>query len=184
MYFALCAWHSAQTLVERGHTPKYYVPKVEHYLEARWWDRLFSLTEDELGLTEGTIRMTLLIETLPAAFQMEEILFETRVHAAGLNGGRWDKIFSDIKVLKEHPDRVMADRGRIGMDRPWMKKYALQLIRVCHRNGAFAMVGMAAFTPGNTPKLRKEQTARVVADKEFESSIGHDGCWVSHPFFI
>ena len=182
--FALCAYHSAHTLMEQGRTPKYYVPKVEHYLEARWWNILFSLTENEIGLSEGSIRMTLLIETLPAAFQMEEILFETRKHAAGLNGGRWDKIFSDIKVLKEHPDRIMADRGSIGMDRPWMKKYALQLIRVCHRHGAFAMGGMAAFTPGSTAKLRKEQKARVVADKKFESSIGHDGCWVSHPFFI
>jgi len=182
--FALCAYHSANALVERGRTPKYYVPKVEHYLEARWWDKLFSATEEQLDLPEGTIRMTLLIETLPAAFQMEEILFETRAHAAGLNGGRWDKIFSDIKVLKEHPDRVLADRGSIGMDRPWMKKYALQLIRVCHRHGAFAMGGMAAFTPGKEEVERMDQTARVIADKEFESSIGHDGCWVSHPYFI
>lgn len=182
--FILCVYHSARALVDRGRTPKYYIPKVEHYLEARWWNNLFSLTEEELGLPEGTLRLTLLIETLPAAFQMEEILYETRKHATGLNGGRWDKIFSDIKVLKEHPDRVMADRGSISMERPWMKRYALQLIRVCHRHGAFAMGGMAAFTPGSSKEQREQQTARVVADKEFESSIGHDGCWVSHPYFI
>ena len=181
---ALCSYFSAHTLLKRGKTPKYYVPKVEHFMEARWWDRLFSLVEVALGLAEGTLRITLLIETLPAAFQMEEILFETRNHATGLNGGRWDKIFSDIKVLKEHGDRVMADRSSIGMKRPWMKNYALQLIEVCHRHGAYAMGGMAAFTPGKTDEERERQTAKVIADKEFESSIGHDGCWVSHPYFI
>ena len=180
----LSACFSASALLDRGKTPKYYVPKVEHYLEARWWDRLFHIVEEELGLSEGTLRVTFLIETLPAAFQMEEILYEVRHRAAGLNGGRWDKIFSDIKVLREHPERVLADRASIGMDRPWMRKYALHLIDVCHRHGAFAMGGMAAFTPGRTDKMRLEQTAKVIADKELEASIGHDGCWVSHPFFI
>jgi malate synthase len=140
--------------------------------------------EKELGLPIGSLRATFLIETLTAAFQMEEILFELRDHAAGLNVGRWDKIFSDIKVLKEHPDRVMADRGSISLNRPWMKLYAMRLIKICHRHGAFAMGGMAAFTPGSTQELREKQTCKVVEDKEFEFSLGHDGCWVSHPYFI
>ncbi len=181
---ALCAYHTANDLVEQGKTPTYYVPKVEHHLEARWWSRLFSLLEDELSLERSTLRATFLIETLPAALQMESILYEVREHAAGLNGGRWDKIFSDIKCLRAHPDRVLADRASIGMNRPWMRQYAMELIRVCHTHGAFAMGGMAAFTPGRDAARREEQTAKVVADKEFEASIGHDGCWVSHPYFI
>ncbi len=181
---ALCAVHSVPALLQRGTTPAYYVPKVEHHTEARWWDRLFALVEDGLGLDRSTMRATFLIETLPAALQMEAILYEIRAHAAGLNGGRWDKIFSDIKCLRAHPDRVLADRATIGMNRPWMRDYARELIAVCHRHGAFAMGGMAAFTPGRDPERRAEQTAKVVADKEFEASIGHDGCWVSHPYFI
>ncbi|MEM8557237.1 MAG: malate synthase A [Bacteroidota bacterium] len=182
--FALVAYHTAKTFVAKGITPKFYVPKVEHYLEARWWNTLMDGIEDALDLPRSTVRATFLIETLPAAYQMEEILYEIRTHAAGLNGGRWDKIFSDIKTLRAHPDRVMADRATIGMNRDWMSNYAKQLIRVCHKHGAFGMGGMAAFTPGRDPELRAQQTAKVVADKEFEASIGHDGCWVSHPYFI
>ncbi|HEX8384884.1 MAG TPA: hypothetical protein VF576_01815, partial [Rubricoccaceae bacterium] len=159
-------------------------PKVEHHLEARWWSRLFALVEDALGVPRSTVRATFLIETLPAAFQVEEILYELRDHAVGLNGGRWDKIFSDIKCLRTHPDRVLADRASIGMNRPWMRDYARHLIAVCHRHGAFAMGGMAAFTPGRDAAAREAQTAKVIADKELEASIGHDGCWVSHPYFI
>ena len=182
--FALSAWHTARKLVEQGKTPKYYVPKCESYLEARWWNRLFLLVQEALGLPRGTIKVTFLIETLPAAFECEEILYEIREHAAGLNVGRWDKIFSDIKVLKEHPDRVLADRGSISLNRPWMMNYALRLIRVCHRHGAFAMGGMAAFTPGRSPERRREQVRKVVEDKRLEAAMGHDGCWVSHPYFI
>ncbi|MEO1477082.1 MAG: malate synthase A [Bacteroidota bacterium] len=182
--FALVAYHTAKTFMAKGTTPKFYVPKVEHYLEARWWNTLMDGIEDALGLERSTVRATFLIETLPAAYQMEEILYEIRTHAAGLNGGRWDKIFSDIKTLRAHGDRVMADRATIGMNRDWMSNYAKQLIRVCHKHGAFGMGGMAAFTPGRDPELRARQTAKVVADKEFEASIGHDGCWVSHPYFI
>ena len=182
--FAMSFFHTARTQVERGQTPKYYIPKCEHYLEARWWNRLFELAQENLHMPKGTLRVTFLIETLPAAFQMEEILYEIREHAAGLNVGRWDKIFSDIKVLKLHPDRIMADRGSIGLNRPWMLNYAKRLIKICHARGAFAIGGMAAFTPGKTEQLRQEQTARVVEDKQLEASIGHDGCWVSHPYFI
>ena len=180
----LSAWHTARRLTDQGKTPKYYVPKCEHHLEARWWNRLFSLVEEALSLPAGSLRATFLIETLPAAFQMEEILWELRERAAGLNVGRWDKIFSDIKVLREHPDRVLADRGSISLNRPWMKSYAMRLVRICHKHGAFGMGGMSAFTPGSTAELREEQTKKVVEDKAFEASIGHDGCWVSHPYFI
>jgi malate synthase len=182
--YVASAWHGARALLDQGRTPKFYVPKCEHYLEARWWDRLFTLTEEAMGVATGTFKATFLVETLPAAFQVEEILFETRRHAAGMNVGRWDKIFSDIKCLLAHPDRVLADRATIGLDRPWMKAYALRLVQVCHRHGAFGMGGMAAFTPGRTAERRAEQTAKVRADKELEFSMGHDGCWVSHPYFI
>ncbi|NBC16293.1 MAG: malate synthase A [Bacteroidetes bacterium] len=183
--FAMSMFHTAQTLIDQGKTPKFYVPKVEHYLEARWFNDLFVRVQEALSIPQKTAKATFLIETLPAAFQMEEILYEYRDHAAGLNGGRWDKIFSDIKVLKEHGDRIMADRNTIGIsNRDWMINYAKQLIRVCHRHGAFGMGGMAPQTPGKTEAKRQEQIAGVVADKEFESRIGHDGCWVSHPYFI
>jgi len=184
MDLTLAVLHTAKTLMGRGRTPKYYIPKVEHYLEARWWNQLLSRLEELSELPLGTLRATFLIETLPAAFQMEEILYELRDHAAGLNVGRWDKIFSDIKVLRNHPDRVLADRASISLNRPWMRNYAERLIKICHRHGAFAMGGMAAFTPGGTPELRREQTDKVIADKEFEFALGHDGCWVSHPYFI
>jgi malate synthase len=181
---ALAASHTARALIARGRTPKLYVPKVEHHLEARWWNRVLTRIEEGLLLAVGTIRATFLIETLPAAFQMEEILWELKDHAAGLNVGRWDKIFSDIKVLKAHRDRILADRGSISLNRPWMRNYAERLIQICHRHGAFAMGGMAAFTPGKTAELRAEQTRKVVEDKRFERELGHDGCWVSHPYFI
>jgi malate synthase len=181
---ALTAVHASRTLLEQGKTPAYYVPKTEHYLEARWWNRAFGIVEERLSLPAGSLRVTFLIETLPAAFQVEEILYELRERAAGLNVGRWDKIFSDIKCLRAHPDRVLADRASIGLDRPWMRAYADQLIRVCHRHGALAIGGMAAFTPGRDSETRQAQTDKVVADKRLEASMGHDGCWVSHPYFI
>ena len=176
--------HTARTLVDRGRTPTYYVPKCEHHFEARWWNRLFVELQGALNLPEGTLRATFLIETLPAAFQMEEILYEIRHHAAGLNVGRWDKIFSDIKVLMEHPDRILADRATIGMNRPWMENYARRLVAICHRRGAYAIGGMSAFTPGREAALRDRQTAKVLADKRHEAALGHDGCWVSHPYFL
>ncbi|WP_440999390.1 malate synthase [Fodinibius sp. SL11] len=177
-------FHTAQLLVDRGRTPKYYVPKCESYQEARWWNTLFGMLEDKLGFETGTLRATFLIETLTAAFQIEEILYEIREHAAGLNVGRWDKIFSDIKVLRYHKDRVMPDRSTIDMSKPWMDQYAKRLIKICHSRGVMAIGGMSAFTPGKNPKLRKEQTEKVLADKKNEHDIGHDGCWISHPYFI
>lgn len=177
-------YHAAPLLVERGCTPKYYVPKCESYQEARWWNKLFGALEKKMGFEVGTLRATFLIETLTAAFQIEEILYEIRDHAAGLNVGRWDKIFSDIKVLRYHKDRIMPDRSTIDMSKPWMDQYAKRLIKICHSRGAMAIGGMSAFTPGKDPELRKEQTAKVLADKKNEHDIGHDGCWVSHPYFI
>ena len=182
--FLCCLFHTGAKYVERGLTPKYYVPKCEHHLEAKWWNELFTVGQECAGLPVGTLRATFLIETLPAAFQMEEILYQIRAHAAGLNGGRWDKIFSDIKTLKFHADRVLADRGTIDMKKPWMEKYAKRIIEICHARGAFAMGGMSAFTPGKEPEVREQQLAKVTADKRNEAAIGHDGCWVSHPFFI
>ncbi len=182
--FYVTAAHTARKFIADGITPKFYVPKCEHYLEARWWNKVFSRVESLLGLPNGKIKVTFLIETLPAAFQMEEILYEIRNHACGLNGGRWDKIFSDIKTLKMHPDRVMADRASIDMTRPWMENYAKLLIKTCHKHGAFAMGGMSAFTPGSDEATRITQLEKVRKDKEREASIGHDGCWVSHPYFI
>jgi len=180
----MTAFHTARFQVAREETPKFYIPKVEHHQEARWWDDLLAAVEDALGLSRSSIRATFLIETLPAAFQVEEILYELRDHAVGLNVGRWDKIFSDIKTLKYHEDRILADRATINMERPWMRDYALRLIRICHEHGAFALGGMAAFTPGKDADLRKLQTEKVAADKAMEASWGHDGCWVSHPYFI
>lgn len=164
--FALVLCHTGRLLAEKGETPAFYVPKVEHPEEARWWNRLFVLAQEAIGLERGTLRATFLMETLPAAFWMEEILYEIREHAAGLNVGRWDKIFSDIKVLRNHPDRVLADRASISLNRPWMKNYALRLIKICHTRGAYAIGGMAAFTPGKTAELRQHQTSKVLADKK------------------
>lgn len=181
---ALSFAHAGQALVDQGRTPAYYIPKTEHAPEARWWSDLFAALEDLAGMSRGTIKATYLIETLPAAYEMEEILFESREHAVGLNVGRWDKIFSDIKTFRNHPDRVMADRASISMQRPWMENYAKRCVHICHSRGAYAMGGMAAFTPGKTEEIRDQQCAKVLEDKKWESGIGHDGCWVSHPFFI
>lgn len=180
----ICFYHTAKKYISQGLTPKYYIPKCEHFLEARWWNDVFTELENKMKLPVPTLRATFLIETLPATYQVEEILFEIREHAAGLNVGRWDKIFSDIKVLKNHPDRIMADRASITMTQPWMENYAKRVIKICHDRGAFAMGGMAAFTPGKTKDLREEQTQKVLLDKKREAEWGHDGCWVSHPYFI
>lgn len=182
--FACCFFHTAKDLTKRGKTPKYYVPKVEHALEAEWWNDLFVDVQESCGFEKGTLRATFLIETLTAAFQIEEILYEIREHAAGLNVGRWDKIFSDIKVLKNHPSRVTPDRSEINMKKFWMDNYAKRLIKICHERGAFAIGGMSAFTPGSDSEVREAQTNKVLADKKNEFDIGHDGCWVSHPYFV
>ncbi len=179
-----CFFHTAKIYLKQNKTPKFYVPKCEHYLEARWWNNLFTALEKEMNLPVPTLRATFLIETLPATYQVEEILYEIREHAAGLNVGRWDKIFSDIKVLKKHADRVLADRASITMTRPWMENYAKRVVKICHSHGAFAMGGMSAFTPGKSEAERNSQAEKVRTDKKREWDWGHDGCWVSHPYFI
>lgn len=181
---AVCFYHTARIYLEQNKTPKYYIPKCEHYLEARWWNKLFCALENFMQLPIGTLRATFLIETLPATFQVEEILYEIRDHAVGLNVGRWDKIFSDIKVLRKHKECILADRSTITMSRPWMENYAKRIIKICHERGAFAMGGMSAFTPGKSQVQREDQTRKVREDKQREATWGHDGCWVSHPYFI
>lgn len=178
------AWHTAEKQLAEGKTPKFYVPKVESAEEAKWWACLFKKLELALGIPSGSIKATFLIETLPAAFQIEEILYELRNNIVGLNVGRWDKIFSDIKVVRNHPDRIMADRSYINLERDWMANYARRLIRICHLHGAYALGGMAAHTPGRDAEMREQQTQKVAADKAMEAAWGHDGCWVSHPYFI
>jgi malate synthase len=184
MDLGLSFFHAGPIWAGRGESAAYYIPKVEHALEARWWDQVFEHMERKLGLPVGTLKATFLVETLPAAFQMEEILFEARAHAVGLNVGRWDKIFSDIKTLRNHKDRVLADRSAITMGQPWMANYARRCVQISHQRGAFGIGGMAAFTPGATAALRDQQSAKVLEDKRQEAQTGHDGCWVSHPYFI
>lgn len=181
---ALCFYHSAGNLLKANKTPKYYVPKIEYPMEAWWWNDLFIQLQEELGFKRGTLRATFLIETLPAAFNMEEILYELREHVVGMNVGRWDKIFSDIKTLKNHPNRICPDRSEITMKKFWMENYAKKLVNVCHKRGAFAIGGMSAFTPGKDAETRNIQTKKVMEDKSNEFKLGHDGCWVSHPYFI
>lgn len=181
---AVCFYHTARKLLARNKTPKYYIPKCEDHLEARWWNEIFTSIETSLGFKVPTLRATFLIETLPAAFQIEEILYEAKEHIVGLNVGRWDKIFSDIKVLGKHKDRISPDRAQINMSKFWMDNYAKRLIKICHSRGAYAIGGMSAFTPGKDPEVRSAQTEKVRADKQNEFNIGHDGCWVSHPYFI
>ncbi len=182
--FAMVFYHTALLEIQKHSTPTYYIPKTEDYREARWWNELFCQAQKNLDIPLGTLRATFLIETLPAAFQMEEILYEFREHAAGLNVGRWDKIFSDIKVLRNHSDRILEDRNDINMQKPWMKNYAQHLVKICHKHGAMAIGGMSAFTPGKDATTVKLQTEKVILDKSIEAGLGHDGCWVSHPYFI
>ncbi|MCB0415022.1 MAG: malate synthase A [Bdellovibrionales bacterium] len=175
---------TAKIQLSRGETPMFYIPKMEHFKEAAWWNSLFAAIERKLNLSSSSLRVTALIETLPASYQVEEMLYELRERALGFNGGRWDKIFSDIKTLRMHENRIMADRSYIDMTRSWMDNYAKNIIKICHKHGAYALGGMSAFTPGKDEATRIEQIKKVEADKAREAQIGHDGCWVSHPFFI
>jgi malate synthase len=183
--FALYAFHNANELVARGSGPYFYLPKLESHLEARLWNDVFVMAEDTLGLGRGTIKATVLIETILAAFEMDEILFELREHSAGLNAGRWDYIFSCIKKLRMHRDVCLADRALVTMTTHFMKSYAELLIRTCHRRNAHAMGGMAAQIPiKNDEKANAEAFAKVKADKEREATYGHDGTWVAHPGLV
>ena len=183
--FALYFFHNAQELIARGSGPYFYLPKLESHLEARLWNDIFVLAQDELGIPRGTIRATVLIETLLAAFEMDEILHELRDHSAGLNCGRWDYIFSCIKKLRHNADFCLADRAQVTMTTHFMKSYALLLVKTCHRRNAHAMGGMAAQIPvKNDEAANAEAFAKVKADKEREATQGHDGTWVAHPGLV
>jgi malate synthase len=183
--FGLFFFHNAAALVAKGSGPYFYLPKLESHLEARLWNDVFNLAQDELGLPRGTIRATVLIETILAAFEMDEILYELRDHSAGLNCGRWDYIFSFIKKFRHRPDFVLPDRSQVTMDRPFLRAYVDLLIRTCHRRGIHAMGGMAAQIPiKHDPAANDAALARVRADKLREVKAGHDGTWVAHPGLV
>ena len=183
--FGLYFFHNAQELLKRGSGPYFYLPKMESHLEARLWNDAFVLAQDALGIPQGTIKATVLIETILAAFEMDEILYELREHSAGLNCGRWDYIFSCIKKFAKNADFLLADRAQITMTTHFMRSYSLLCIQTCHRRGAFAMGGMAAQIPvKNDPRANEEAFAKVRADKEREATDGHDGTWVAHPGMV
>lgn len=183
--FGLYFFHNAHELVRRGSGPYFYLPKMESYLEARLWNDIFISAQEKLGIPRGTIRATVLIETILAAFEMEEILYELKEHAAGLNAGRWDYIFSAIKKFRDTPTAVLPDRSQVTMQVPFMKSYAQLLVQVCHKRGAHAMGGMSAFIPNRKdPKVTETALAKVREDKERETRAGFDGTWVAHPDLV
>jgi len=183
--FGLYFFHNARELLNRGTGPYFYLPKIESHTEARIWNDVFNLAQDELGIARGTIRATVLIETIPAAFEMDEILYELREHSAGLNCGRWDYIFSCIKKFRAKKDFILADRALVTMTTRFMRSYSLLCIKTCHRRNTFAMGGMAAWIPvKNDPEENEEAFAKVRQDKEREAGDGHDGTWVAHPGMV
>ena len=183
--FGLHIFHNGKALADTGRGPFYYLPKMESHLEARLWNDVFVFAQETLGIETGTIKATVLIETLPAAFEMDEILYELRAHAAGLNCGRWDYIFSYIKTLRNHAAYTLPDRAQVGMDRAFLKAYSLLLIKTCHRRRAHAMGGMAAQIPVKNDEAANEAAfAKVRADKLREVKAGHDGTWVAHPGLV
>jgi malate synthase len=183
--FGLYLFHNARELVARGSGAYFYLPKMESHLEARLWAEVFAFSEDYLGVPRGTIRCTVLIETLLAAFEMDEILWELKDSITGLNCGRWDYIFSFIKLFSQRPDSILPDRQQIDMTTHFMRSYSLLCIKTCHGRGAFAMGGMAAQIPikGN-PVANQAALEKVRADKEREAADGHDGTWVAHPGLV
>ncbi|MER2135992.1 MAG: malate synthase A, partial [Arthrobacter sp.] len=184
--FGLYFFHNAHRLIAEGRGPYFYLPKIENHLEARLWNDIFILAQDLLGIPQGTIRATVLIETITAAFEMEEILYELRDHAAGLNAGRWDYIFSVIKNFRTRGPRfILPDRSMVTMTAPFMRSYTEQLVRACHRRGAHAIGGMAAFIPNRRDKAANDVAMeRVRADKTREANDGFDGSWVAHPDLV
>jgi malate synthase len=183
--FGLYIFHCAPRLLAKGSGPYFYLPKMESHLEARLWNDVFSFSQEALGIPHGTIKATVLIETLPAAFEMDEILYELRDHSAGLNAGRWDYIFSAIKCFPDRPEMVLPDRGDVTMTVPFMRAYAELLAATCHRRGAHAMGGMAALIPSRKDSEANEKAlAGVREDKEREVGQGYDGTWVAHPDLV
>lgn len=186
MDFGLFFFHNAHYLVEKRNSgPYFYLPKLESHLEARLWNDVFLHAQDLLDLPSGTIRATVLIETLPAAFEMDEILFELREHSAGLNCGRWDYMFSFIKTFRAHPEYVLPDRGQVTMTQPFLRAYTQLVVKTCHRRRIHAMGGMAAQIPiKEEPQANQTAMEKVLADKRRELSDGHDGTWVAHPGLV
>jgi malate synthase len=183
--FGLYLFHCAPRLLANGSGPYFYLPKMESHLEARLWNDIFCFAQDALGIPRGTIKATVLIETLPAAFEMDEILYELREHSAGLNAGRWDYIFSAIKCFPDRPEMVLPDRVEVTMTVPFMRAYAELLAATCHRRGAHAMGGMAALIPSRSDEEANEKALEGVrADKEREVKQGYDGTWVAHPDLV
>ena len=180
--FALYFYHNAKTLTKNGSGPYFYLPKMESHLEARLWNDIFNMAQDEMGIPRGTIKATVLIETILATFEMDEILYELREHSAGLNCGRWDYIFSFIKKFRNHADCVLPDRSQVTMDRHFLKSYVNLLVQTCHKRGAHAMGGMAAQIPiKNDQEANEAAMSKVKEDKEREARAGHDGTWIAHP---
>jgi malate synthase len=178
-------FHNARELLRRGSGPYFYLPKLESHLEARLWNEVFNAAQDSLGIPRGTIRATVLVETILAAFEMDEILYELRDHAAGLNAGRWDYLFSVIKNFRDRPEFVLPDRGQLTMSVPFMRAYTELLVRTCHRRGAHAIGGMAAFIPSRRDaEVNANAFARVREDKGREANDGYDGAWVAHPDLV
>ncbi len=183
--FGLHMFHNARRLLEGGSGPYFYLPKLESHLEARLWNDVFKFTQDAIGVPQGSVRATVLIETILAAFEMEEILYELREHSSGLNAGRWDYIFSLIKKFRNRSDMVLPDRAQVTMTVPFMRAYTELLVRTCHRRGAHAMGGMAAFIPSRKDaKVNETALARVREDKIREANDGFDGTWVAHPDLV
>jgi malate synthase len=184
--FGLYFFHCAKAQLDRGSGPYFYLPKLESHLEARLWNDVFRLAQNRLGMPHGTIRATVLIETIPAAFEMEEILYELREHSAGLNAGRWDYMFSIIKNFRTRgPDFLLPDRNAVTMTAPFMRAYTELLVRTCHKRGAHAIGGMAAFIPSRRdPQVNETALAKVRDDKTREANDGFDGSWVAHPDLV
>ncbi|MFM7630693.1 MAG: malate synthase A [Alphaproteobacteria bacterium] len=183
--FGLFVFHNAAALLARGTAPYFYLPKLENHLEARLWRSVLERAEHLLGLPAGTFKVTVLIETLGAAFEAEEILYELKDHIVALNCGRWDYMFSYIKTLRTHPQYVLPDRAQVSMQAPMMNAYVRLVIAACHKRGAYAMGGMAAQIPiKDNPDANEAALSRVRADKEREARLGHDGTWVAHPALV
>ena len=183
--FGFHFFHNARALLDAGSGPYFYLPKLESHLEARLWNDVFEFAQESLGIDPGTIKATVLIETLPAAFEMDEILYELRDHSAGLNAGRWDYMFSAIKCFRERPEFVLPDRNSVTMTAPFMRAYTELLVKTCHRRGAHAMGGMAAFIPSRTDEEANERAmAKLREDKSREADDGFDGTWVAHPDMV
>lgn len=183
--FGFYVFNNAQELLKSGSGPYFYLPKLEYYQEAQWWNDVFDYTEEYLGLERGTIKATVLIETISASFQLDEILYTLREHSAGLNCGRWDYLFSFIKRFKDHPDYLFPDRDALTMETDFMRAYSQRVIQVCHKRGVHAMGGMAAQIPiKNNPQENQIAFNKVKLDKIREANDGHDGTWVAHPGLV